>query len=66
MLFVPRPRDTHRHFGSVVFIASSVRHTPPPPAPTHIRQAPCSVQAGEIASAVTRPETLPPLCVDGS
>src|ERR1044071_7462063 len=58
MLFVPSPRDTHRHLGSVGFIASSVRHTPPPAVPTHSRQAPRSWQRGEIASVDTRPETV--------
>src|SRR6187200_3043234 len=58
MLFVPRPRPIHCHFGSVVLSASSVRHTPPPAVPTHRRHRPCSSHNGEIASVETRPETL--------
>ena len=58
MLFVPRPRPIHRHFGSVVFIASSVRQTPPPAVPTHSRHPPLRAQRGEIASVETRPDTF--------
>ena len=56
MLFVPIPRDTQRHFGSSGCIASSVRHTPPPAAPTQRRHGPTSLHCGEIARAETRPE----------
>src|SRR5436190_11206378 len=59
MLFVPSPVPTHFHLGSVVRIASSLRHTPPPAVPTHIRQPPLRAQRAEIARAETRPEMLP-------
>src|SRR5262245_14619878 len=58
MLLVPRPAPIQRHPGSVVFIASSVRHTPPPAVPTHSRQPRRRSQSGEIARADTRPDTL--------
>src|SRR5687768_11426553 len=57
MLFVPRPCDTQRHPTSSLFIASSLRQTPPPAVPTHSRQRPSSSQVGEMASAETRPDT---------
>ena len=56
MLFVPSPSLTHRQPTSVVFMASSVRHTPPPAVPTHKRHGRVTKQFGEIASAATRPE----------
>src|SRR5678816_3788155 len=59
MLLVPSPWPIQRHPGSVAFIASSLRQTPPPAAPTHIRHGPSLSQAGEIASAATRPEKFP-------
>src|SRR5260221_6508117 len=59
MLLVPRPCPIHRHPGSSVRIASSLRHTPPPAAPTQTRQPPPIRHAGEIASAATRPEKFP-------
>src|SRR5688572_14009738 len=58
ILFVPRPRPIHCHFGSIVFSASSVRQTPPPAVPTQRRQRPCRSHNGEITSDETRPETL--------
>src|SRR5579862_6180225 len=58
MQLVPRPCPTHRHWGSVGAMASSVRHTPPPAVPTQSRQPPLSWHWGEIARADTRPETV--------
>ena len=58
MLFVPSPCEIHRHPGSVVFIASSVRQTPPPAVATQRRHGDVNWHAGEIASAATRPETF--------
>ena len=64
MLFVPSPSLTHRQPTSSVFMASSVRHTPPPAVPTQRRHGPVARQFGEIASAATRPEMfiVPPDC----
>ena len=66
MLFVPRPCPTHRHFGSVVVIASSVRQTPPPAVPTQSRQRPINSQRGDTSSAETRPETVSSVLPDTS
>ena len=58
MLLVPRPLPIQRHFGSVSFIASSVRQTPPPAVPTHTVHAPVALQRGEIAIVDTRPDVV--------
>src|SRR5437870_2347116 len=46
------PSVSHVHVGRAAR-ASSVRHTPPPETPTHMRQLP-GVQVGAITSPVTR------------
>ena len=51
MLLVPSPWPIQRHPASSVFIASSLRQTPPPAVPTHSRHAPFTLARGEIASA---------------
>ena len=58
MQLVPIPCPTQRHSGSVVLMASSVRHTPPPAVPTQSRQPPLNWHCGEMARADTRPEIV--------
>src|SRR5262245_1660630 len=66
MLLVPSPCEIQRHPTSSVFIASSVRQTPPPAAPTQSRHGPSSSQVGEMAIAATRPDTVLVLPESGS
>ena len=58
------PQMLERRSGSIVFIASSVRHTPPPAVPTQSRHLvpPRMPQRGEISNADTRPDTF--FCAD--
>src|SRR6266542_6253787 len=59
MLLVPSPWPIQRQPASSARIASSLRQTPPPAAPTQTRQPPSIRHAGEIASAAMRPEKFP-------